>query len=55
VQIVSAVVLAVIGLGYLCCYCGVKAEKQKFTLPENPIVEVVGEVVKREVNKAVTI
>jgi len=65
IQICASVVLFLIGCIYLCCYCGIKAEKQEFKMPENPIAQVVdrvvkkeavanavGEVVKREVGKA---
>lgn len=65
IQICASLVLFLIGCVYLCCYCGVKADKQEFKVPENPIAQVVdrvvqkeaianavGDVVKKEVGKA---
>jgi radical SAM superfamily enzyme YgiQ (UPF0313 family) len=48
IQICASVVLFLIGCVYLCCYCGIKTEKQEFKMPENPIAQVVDRVVKKE-------
>ena len=53
IQVVASCLLFVIGCAYLCCYCGLKPERQDFKMPENPVSGLLDKAVEKS-SKAVS-